>query len=48
MIRLLGLSRMSLDIARSLYRKLAIQGTVFSQETFRTLKGYLLSDGAWI
>lgn len=33
-----GLSRMSRDIARSLYRKLAIQGTVFSQETFRTLK----------
>ena len=33
-----GLSRMSLDIARSLYRKLAIQGTVFSAETFRTLK----------
>jgi glucosyl-3-phosphoglycerate synthase len=33
-----GLSRMSLDIARSLYRKLAIQGTVFNQETFRTLK----------
>jgi glucosyl-3-phosphoglycerate synthase len=29
---------MSLDIARSLYRKLAIQGTVFSPETFRTLK----------
>jgi len=33
-----GLSRMSLDIARALYRKLAIQGTVFSPETFRTLK----------
>mgnify|MGYP003316544123 CR=1 FL=1 len=33
-----GLSRMSLNIARSLYRKLAIQGTVFNQETFRTLK----------
>ena len=33
-----GLSRMSLDIARALYRKLAIQGTVFNQETFRTLK----------
>jgi len=27
-----------MDIARSLYRKLAIQGTVLSQETFRTLK----------
>ncbi len=33
-----GLSRMSLDIARSFFRKLAIQGTVFNQETFRTLK----------
>ncbi len=33
-----GLSRMSLDITRSLIRKLAIQGVVFNQETFRTLK----------
>ena len=33
-----GLSRMSLDITKSLIRKLAIQGTVFNQETFRTLK----------
>ena len=33
-----GLSRMSLDIIKSLIRKLAIQGTVFNQETFRTLK----------
>jgi len=33
-----GLSRMSLDIAKSIFRKLAIQGTVFSQETLRTVK----------
>ena len=33
-----GLSRMSLDITKSLIRKLAIQGEVFNQETFRTLK----------
>ncbi|MDA0892073.1 MAG: glycosyl transferase [Proteobacteria bacterium] len=33
-----GLARMSLDITKSLIRKLAIQGEVFSQETFRTLK----------
>lgn len=33
-----GLSRMSIDIAKSIFRKLAIQGTVFSQETFRTVK----------
>lgn len=33
-----GLSRMSLDITKSLIRKLAIQGVVFNQETFRTLK----------
>ncbi|MGD2007229.1 MAG: glycosyl transferase, partial [Cellvibrionales bacterium] len=33
-----GLSRMSLDIAKSIFRKLAIQGTVLSQETFRTVK----------
>ena len=33
-----GLSRMSTDIAKSIFRKLAIQGTVFNQETFRTVK----------
>ncbi len=33
-----GLSRMSLDIAKALFRKLAIQGTVFNQETFRSVK----------
>ncbi len=33
-----GLSKMSVDIARALFRKLATQGEVFSQETFRTLK----------
>lgn len=33
-----GLSRMSLDIAKALFRKLAIQGTVFNQETFRSIK----------
>lgn len=33
-----GLSRMSIDIAKAMFRKLATQGTVFSQETFRTLK----------
>ena len=29
---------MSMDIAKSIFRKLAIQGTVFNQETFRTIK----------
>jgi glucosyl-3-phosphoglycerate synthase len=33
-----GLSRMSVDIAKALFRKLATQGKVFNQETFRTLK----------
>ncbi len=33
-----GLSRMSTDIAKSIFRKMAIQGTVFNQETFRTVK----------
>ena len=33
-----GLSRMASDIAKSLFRKLATQGTIFSHETFRTLK----------
>lgn len=33
-----GLSRMSIDICKALYRKLAADGTVFTPETFRTLK----------
>lgn len=33
-----GLSRMSIDIAKALFRKLATQGIVFQQETFRTIK----------
>ncbi|MFI2810466.1 MULTISPECIES: glycosyl transferase [Microbulbifer] len=33
-----GLSKMSIDISKSLFRKLATQGTVFSTETFRSIK----------
>lgn len=33
-----GLSRMSVDICKALFRKLATDGSVFSAETFRTLK----------
>lgn len=33
-----GLSRMSTDIAKAIFRKLATDGVVFSNETFRTLK----------
>ncbi len=33
-----GLSKMSIDIAKALFRKLATQGEVFNTETFRTLK----------
>lgn len=33
-----GLSRMSVDISKALFRKLATDGIVFNQETFRTLK----------
>ncbi len=33
-----GLSRMSIDICKSMFRKLAADGTVFSEELFRTLK----------
>ncbi|MDN3653358.1 glycosyl transferase [Thalassotalea ponticola] len=33
-----GLSKMSIDIAKALFRKLAIQGTVFDAGTFRTIK----------
>jgi glucosyl-3-phosphoglycerate synthase len=33
-----GLSKMSIDIAKSLFRKFATKGAVFTPETFRTLK----------
>ncbi len=33
-----GLSRMSIDICKSIFRKLAADGTVFTEEIFRTLK----------
>ena len=33
-----GLSKMSIDISKALFRKLATQGQVFSKETFRSLK----------
>ena len=33
-----GLSKMSIDIAKALYRKLATQGETFKQEHFRSLK----------
>ena len=37
-----GLSRMSFDIARSIYAKLATQGEVFSKGVFRTIKATYL------
>ena len=33
-----GLSKMAIDIIKTFIRKLAIEGSIFSQETFRTLK----------
>lgn len=33
-----GLSKMCTDISKAIFRKLATQGVVFSQETFRTIK----------
>lgn len=33
-----GLSRMSMDISKALFRKLATEGIVFNRETFRTIK----------
>ncbi len=33
-----GLSKMSIDIAKAIFRKLATQGVVFSKEIFRSLK----------
>ena len=39
-----GLSKMSCDITKSLYRKMATQGEVFTQERIRTIKAtYYLS-----
>lgn len=37
-----GLSRMATDISKALFRKLATDGVIFSQETFRTLKATYL------
>lgn len=37
-----GLSKMSNDIAKALFRKMATQGVVFTNETFRTLKATYL------
>lgn len=37
-----GLSRMTLDIALALFRKLATEGNVFSQESFRSVKATYL------
>lgn len=33
-----GLSKMSMDISKAIFRKLATNGIVFNQETFRTIK----------
>ncbi|MGB2065200.1 MAG: glycosyl transferase, partial [Marinomonas gallaica] len=33
-----GLSKMSIDITKAIFRKLATNGIVFNQETFRTIK----------
>ena len=40
-----GLSKMSIDITKALFRKLATQGVVFSHEAFRSLKSHLLPHG---
>ncbi|WP_417258686.1 glycosyl transferase [Celeribacter sp.] len=40
-----GLSRMSVDICKALYRKLAADGTVFSEEIFRSIKATYYRDG---
>ncbi|MEM7304821.1 MAG: glycosyl transferase [Pseudomonadota bacterium] len=38
----LGLSKMTIDIAKAVFRKMATQGYVFSAETFRTIKATYL------
>ena len=37
-----GLSKMSIDIAKAIFRKMATQGTIFSAGTFRTIKATYL------
>ncbi len=37
-----GLNKMSIDISKAVFRKLATSGVVFSEETFRTLKATYL------
>ncbi|RMA81217.1 glycosyl transferase [Umboniibacter marinipuniceus] len=37
-----GLNKMSIDIAKAVFRKLATRGMVFEQETFRTIKATYL------
>ncbi|MEL0625228.1 glycosyl transferase, partial [Marinomonas arenicola] len=33
-----GVSKMSIDITKAIFRKLATNGIIFNQETFRTIK----------
>lgn len=40
-----GLNRMSIDICKSMFRKLAVLGTVFTPETFRALKACYYRQG---
>ncbi len=40
-----GLSKMSIDIAKSIFRKLATEGVVLSKEVFRTLKATYYREG---
>ncbi len=40
-----GLSKMALDIAKAIYRKLAVEGVVLSKEIFRTLKATYYRQG---
>ncbi len=40
-----GLAKMALDIAKAIYRKLAIEGVVLSKEIFRTLKATYYRQG---
>ena len=39
-----GLSKMSIDISKAIFRKLATTGIVFSVETFRTIKATYFRD----
>ena len=42
MMKVEGLSRMTIDITKAFLRKMATQGHTFNEESFRTLKLHII------